>query len=212
MRMPIITTHCRRSWNDFRSAGSTSRQSCLKTSHRVWRLLRETIEEAGIPIETLKMGDRLLADDAVEIEVLHPPRRGVIGSDNANSVVLAIEYQGHRVLLPGDLEPPGLQYVLSERPLDCTLLLAPHHGSTTMDPSKILGWSTPEWVVISGGRRPAVESAIEGYRSQGTHVFHTQLDGAVQSSITEAGQFEIRCWVQNRWERVNPSTNHASSH
>ena len=33
---------------------------------------------------------------AVRIEVLHPPRRGVLGSDNANSIVLAIEYQGRR--------------------------------------------------------------------------------------------------------------------
>ena len=46
---------------------------------------------------------------AREIEVLHPPAQGVIGSDNANSIVLLIEHAGRRMLLTGDLEPPGLE-------------------------------------------------------------------------------------------------------
>lgn len=74
------------------------------------------------------------AGDGCRIEVLHPPRRGVLGSDNANSIVLDIEYQGRRVLLTGDLETPGLDDLLAEAPLDTDVLLAPHHGSAFSDP------------------------------------------------------------------------------
>ena len=52
--------------------------------------------------------------------MLHPPRKGVLGSDNANSIVLAIEFQGRRLLLTGDLESPGLDDVLAEEPYDAT--------------------------------------------------------------------------------------------
>ena len=53
-------------------------------------------------------GQSLAAGNDTRLEVLHPPRKGVYGSDNANSIVLFIEHAGRRVLLTGDLESPGL--------------------------------------------------------------------------------------------------------
>ena len=69
--------------------------------------LHAAIDRAGIPLREIWAGDRLRAADRVAIDVLHPPRAGVIGSDNANSIVLAVEFEGRRVLLTGDLESPG---------------------------------------------------------------------------------------------------------
>ena len=86
-----------------------------------------------MPLRETWSGDRL-STGVTQIEVLHPPRRGVLGSDNANSIVLAVEYQGRRVLLTGDLESPGLDDLLAEEPLDCDVVLAPHHGSGFSDP------------------------------------------------------------------------------
>ena len=77
------------------------------------------IEQAGVPLKPIHAGDRLRGAEGVRLEVLHPPRKGVIGSDNANSILLLIEYAGRRVLLTGDLESPGLDDVLAEEPLDC---------------------------------------------------------------------------------------------
>jgi competence protein ComEC len=96
--------------------------------------LQKAIAETGVPLREVWSGDRLRTSPEVSIEVLHPPRRGVLGSDNANSIVLAIEYQRRRVLLTGDLEPPGLSDVLAELPYDCDVTLAPHHGSAASDP------------------------------------------------------------------------------
>lgn len=159
---------------------------------RALAALRAAIDSSGVPLRTVYSGDRLRADD-VRIEVLHPPRRGVLGSDNANSIVLAIEHRGRRLLLTGDLEPPGLDDVVAELPLDCDAVMAPHHGSAASDPPGFAAWSTPEWTVVSGGpadRSAAVDAA---YRARGSRVLHTADCGAVRVSIT-ASQVSAECW------------------
>jgi competence protein ComEC len=107
----------------------------------------------------------------------------VIGSDNANSVTLAIEFAGQRLLLPGDLESPGLDDLLAELPYDCGILLAPHHGSRQSDPPGFAAWSTPEWVVISGGRGDDVSPVIETYEQAGARVLRTHELGTVWFSV-----------------------------
>src|SRR6185369_9808510 len=111
--------------------------------------LRAALAKSRVEVREVWSGDRLRASAAARIDVLHPPRRGVLGSDNANSVVLAIEYAGRRILLTGDLESPGLDDVMAEEPYDCDVLLAPHHGSRRSDPPGFAAWSTPKWVVLS---------------------------------------------------------------
>ncbi len=91
--------------------------------------LKKAIERHRIAVREVRSGDRLRTGGGPAIEVLHPPRFGVLGSDNANSVVLAVDYCGREILLPGDLESPGLDDLLAEEPRRCDVLLAPHHGS-----------------------------------------------------------------------------------
>ncbi|HEX6961126.1 MAG TPA: ComEC/Rec2 family competence protein, partial [Lacipirellula sp.] len=50
--------------------------------------LRDVLRESGVPLREAWMGDRLRTDDRdVTMEILFPPREGVIGRDNANSVL-----------------------------------------------------------------------------------------------------------------------------
>lgn len=153
--------------------------------------LRRAIEERRVPLRTLRASDRLRTDSRTRIEVLHPPAKGVLGSDNANSIVLLIEHAGRRLLLPGDLESPGLDDLLAEEPLDCDVIMAPHHGSVRSDPTGFALWSRPEFVVVSGGRdldeRGAIESVKDSYRARGARVLHTAEDGAVRFEITASG-------------------------
>jgi competence protein ComEC len=145
-------------------------------------VLREALERAGVPIHVVWAGDRLRLGTDVTIDVLHPPRVGVLGSDNANSITLAVEAAGRRVLLTGDLESPGLEDVIAERPLDCDVLLAPHHGSRRSDPPGFAAWSTPEWVVISGGEAD-VAPVVQTYEAAGAIVAQTRQLGTVTFSI-----------------------------
>jgi competence protein ComEC len=158
-------------------------------------LLRQAIAEAGVPLEEIWSGDRLGVEGGVVIEVLHPPREGVIGRDNTNSIVAVIEHAGRRVLLPGDLESPGLDDVLAELPLDCDVVMAPHHGSRLSDPPGFAAWSTPEWVLLSGGRDADPEVRAT-YEAAGAQVFNTGEVGAVEVTVTAAG-VAATTWRQN---------------
>ncbi|HEX5446499.1 MAG TPA: ComEC/Rec2 family competence protein, partial [Pirellulales bacterium] len=148
--------------------------------------LRAAIDAANVPLRETWSGDRLRVGGDCLIEVWHPTRDGVLGSDNANSLVLDVEYQGRRILLTGDLESPGMDDLLAESPIHCDVILAPHHGSTRSDPPGFAAWSTPQWVVISGSfadRRPEVEQA---YRAQRAQVLTTADCGAISVTIADA--------------------------
>ncbi|NOY30245.1 MAG: ComEC/Rec2 family competence protein [Planctomycetes bacterium] len=155
--------------------------------------LRTTLQEAKIPLRQIWMNDRLQVarskgKSKVEIEVLHPPRSGVAGRDNANSLLLHVTYRGHSILLPGDLESPGLEAVLAEQPLNCDILLAPHHGSRRSDPAGFAAWCTPEWVVVSGPRASSEQQfTAASYRKVGAQVLHTANVGAVQFTLDSQG-------------------------
>lgn len=150
--------------------------------------LYRAIKLAGVPIREVWAGDQLRLDPEVVLSVLHPPREGVIASDNANSVTITLEYGDRRLLLPGDLESPGLEDVIAELPCDCDVLLAPHHGSRRSDPPGFAAWCTPEWVIISGGS-DADSVVRRTYELAGARVFNTGRDGAVEFDI---GQGPIR--------------------
>jgi competence protein ComEC len=149
--------------------------------------LRHAIERAGVPMREIFAGDRLRTTPECRIEVLHPPRRGTLGSDNSNSIVLKIEYRGRRLLLPGDLESPGLDELLAEIPLDCDIVLAPHHGSTRSDPPGFAAWTTPDWVVISGDNRSTRPQVAAAYSQRGATVLNTSQTGAVTAAIDAQG-------------------------
>jgi competence protein ComEC len=157
--------------------------------------LRAAIDASHVPVAEIHAGERLRTMPGLRIEVLHPPRRGVIGSDNANSIILLVEYAGRRLLLTGDLESPGLDDVLAERSLDCDCILAPHHGSPRSDPAGFSTWSTPEYVVISGGRNvediPTIERVKNSYRLGGAEVFHTAEDGCIRFEIDRTGELSV---------------------
>ncbi|TWU24715.1 ComEC family competence protein [Bythopirellula polymerisocia] len=151
--------------------------------------LKQTIIDADVHLREVWMNDRLrVADSDISIEILHPPRLGVPGRDNANSILLAVEFADTRILLPGDLESPGIEGVLAEPALDTDILLAPHHGSRFSDPPGFAAWCTPDWVVMSGG--PSVDYtsfASSSYQAAGAEILHTAQCGAVEFKIGPNG-------------------------
>jgi competence protein ComEC len=147
------------------------------------QVLLAAVRAAGVPIREIWADDRLRLGPEVTLHVLHPPRRGVLGSDNANSITLAVAFDGRHVLLPGDLESPGIEDVIAELPYDCEVLLAPHHGSRRSDPPGFAAWSTPEWVVISGGGDADLLPVVQTYEAAGARVLLTHEQGLIQFSV-----------------------------
>jgi len=142
-------------------------------------------------------GDRLKVQDSSRWLVLHPPRRGVIGSDNANSLTLRADYASRTILLTGDLEPPGMDDLLAGEPIACDVALAPHHGSSRSGQDEFLAWCRPEWVVISAAANEG-DAAVTASGNVAARALHTGRSGAVQVTLG-AGRFEVRTWRREPW-------------
>lgn len=151
--------------------------------------LLEDIHRRGIPVGTLSAGKHLRTGAEVQLVVLHPTRRGVLGRDNANSIVLLLEYAGRRILLPGDLESPGTDAVIAEQPLDCDVVMAPHHGSRHSSPADFYAWCQPEWIVVSSGNAEIEVSADrqDGGEKGGEKWLCTAAHGLVEVRLTSDG-------------------------
>lgn len=183
-----------------------SKRMAESSSPSVQRLI-DQINDKCIAIEQVHAGWRVEksngSKDPTLLEVLSPSEDGFGENDNADSIVLKIEYQGRRVLLPGDLEKSGLENLLTGPSIDFDVVLAPHHGSANSDPERFMQWSTPEYVAISGGAKrvsDAVEQRfVSGYRST---VSRTDRDGAIRATLSSK---EVRWehWKVDRWQAVS---------
>jgi len=148
--------------------------------------LRDALDRARVPIREISSGNRLSGGPGCVLEVLHPPPHGLPSTSNANSIVISLEYGGRRVILPADLQSPGLDDVLAEQPLHCDMLLVPHHGSKSSMPAELSAWSTPDWAVFSADHRYDTSSVEATYAKYG-HVLHTADTGAVMARVNEKG-------------------------
>jgi competence protein ComEC len=158
--------------------------------------LRQAIDRAGVPIVKISAGDRLAVGAGSTIEVLHPvPSRTPGRTDNANCITLLVEYLGQRILLTGDLAPPGLEDVLAEMPTHCDVLLVPHHGSRQSDPKALAAWSTPALAVVSGSHRWDIRPVAAIYETAGSRVLHTADTGAVTATLGPEG-VAVRTFVE----------------
>jgi competence protein ComEC len=167
-------------------------------------VLRDAIDASGATLCELSAGDRLSFGQATVMTVLHPPAEGVYGSDNAQSIVLAVECHGRRVLLPGDLEAPGTQALLAQPAWDVDVLLAPHHGSLRSNPPGVSHWCRPEWVVISGSHSNDRAGGVRAaYEAVDARVFHTAYDGAVRFRLTTDGVSAAH-WHDGGWAACEP--------
>lgn len=163
------------------------------------KVLRASIEARGIPLRELSGGQKLALSHGVSGSVLHPPQRGVPGSDNANSIVLLVEYGGQKLLLPGDLERHGLADVIAEEPIDTAVVMAPHHGSAASNPRGFAQWSGPRFVAISGARSRDASEVVDAYRSYGAEVLQTSHDGALRFTLDDDGRLLAETWSDDAW-------------
>lgn len=161
--------------------------------------IRQAIQTAGVLVREVSTGASIKVTDR-KVEVLHPPAARVQGSDNANSLVVTVESGGATLILPGDLEPPGTALLVNQsRPPPGSVLMAPHHGSLTMDATSVLQWARPRETIVSGGRRarrPEVRAMLAVFGS-GVHV--TADVGAIRVRIDTNGEIQVRSWIESPW-------------
>jgi competence protein ComEC len=168
------------------------------SNSRAVKRLFETLEVCGVPVKLISEGDQLFSDSGALVRVMGPPFSGNAGNDNSNSVVLVLEYLGKKILLPGDLEQAGLDRLLDSQPIHMDLVMAAHHGSKNSGPKAFMKWSTPKYVVISGGSQRVTDRMIQRFGPAKREVARTDVDGAIRYSIDKSGtRFER--WGSMSW-------------
>ena len=175
-----------------------SPQMLNSKSHSVIRFL-ENLDEKSVELRTTTAGDRLLSGTSTDVRVLGPPVHGTFDNDNSNSIILAIEHAGTRVLLPGDLERTGLVLLLETEPVHFDLVMAAHHGSKNSQPAEFMDWAKPDYVVISGGSQRVSDETARVFESKGRTVARTDRDGALRFVVDENG-VQFKRWNTEPWQ------------
>lgn len=166
--------------------------------HPMALAMLDDLREKGVSVRTVHCGDLLDFGSDVSINVLSPPPSGFPGSNNANSIVLEIEYRGKTMLLPGDLEREGLDQLLETGRRDYDIVMTPHHGSSASRPVDFLEWCEPEVAITSCRRGKNVELSELNSDFRDRMFLHTGYDGAVQVAISSNG-VAVRTWRDDPW-------------
>lgn len=149
--------------------------------------LKQALQSKGIAIKETLAGGKLAIDHNVNVEVMAPGADLQHSNDNSASIVLSIEYQGQRILLPGDLEKEGLEALLKNPATHFNLVMAAHHGSTHSDPHRFCAWATPQYLAVSCGNgklSPVIDEVANRYQCQ---LLRTDTGGAITFEIQKDG-------------------------
>jgi beta-lactamase superfamily II metal-dependent hydrolase len=143
----------------------------LNTTMTNWRTA--IVNEQGLTYRAVDSttGQVDVGDQSVTLNVLGPrlvpapgnngPGYRWMGSSsntiNGNSVVLRLDYNNVRILLPGDLNERGARHLMDapafQGQIDAHVLKAPHHGSRHFDLDFLVAVH-PQITVISSGESP----------------------------------------------------------
>ena len=130
--------------------------------------------------------------DGVSFEFISPPATSKLKSSNNRSCVLRISGV-HTSLLTGDIEAEQEFRLLRTMPekLRASVLLAPHHGSTTSSTSSFLQKVSPRVSVFTIGRnnRWGFPDArvLEAYGLVNSQIYRTDRDGAITIRSNASG-------------------------
>ncbi|MFO1019682.1 MAG: ComEC/Rec2 family competence protein [Planctomycetales bacterium] len=169
-------------------------RSFLKWEVPAIRELAESAFRKGVPLRLIGAGDELSLTPEVKLRCLHPAWDWKSNWDNANSILLEVEYAGKRILLTGDLEREGLGALLRLPRRKVDVLLAPHHGGRRPNTPELAAWSTPDVVVVSGGEERFVSVLDEIYPD--SRIFWTVENGAVSVRISPRGELTAQPFVE----------------
>ncbi|OHA83636.1 MAG: hypothetical protein A2481_04135 [Candidatus Yonathbacteria bacterium RIFOXYC2_FULL_47_9] len=101
-----------------------------------------------------RMGERIVLDEGVVLEVLFPDRNSRGWETNMSSIVARLSYGDNSFLLTGDSPQAIEKYLVSKKggTLHSTVLKLGHHGSRTSSSPTFLSAVSPEYAIISAGK------------------------------------------------------------
>ncbi len=156
-----------------------------------WRQLEvqqvlDTARHCNVPVRLTWQGDSIPLGEGIRCRLLHPTASEMLTPDNANSIVLLLEFAGRRILLTGDLERDGLNRLLQSPPQQVDVLVSPHHGSLGANTTDLARWTRPRWLLVSANHRANLPTLQDRFGPD-TSVLSTADHGAITFEIHSNG-------------------------
>ena len=170
-----------------------------------WQDFIQLLTSSNIAINTWSKGESYFID-GVKIDVLWSASETITKEAVSNktinnqSLVLRLNYQGHSLLLTGDIEEEVEEVLLNtNKELLADVLKAPHHGSKTSSSRGFLEKVNPKLTIISAPAKsrfnhPHLE-VVERYKNLGVQIYQTGLSGAITVYI-ENNNLHIKEFAQ----------------
>lgn len=149
------------------------------------RQLLQTAQQEHVPHKAAQRGQSLDCGDGAILDILAPTPLETRGSANNASVVVRLRYGHTAFLLTGDAEADEESDLVRDGlNLQCDVLKAGHHGSSTSSTLPFLSRAHPHYAVLSLGAHnlyghPSA-AVVERLRTGQTQVLRTDQTGAVQ--------------------------------
>jgi competence protein ComEC len=186
----------------------------LSTSQPVERL--KTAPAAAYPFEIRRCHDGMSWNwDGVQFDMLHPGQNSPVSvkpHDNEQSCVLRISAGNQHILLAGDIEKRSEQRLLDEHAgqLPASLLVVPHHGSSSSSGIEFVAAVLPDYAVFTSGYRNRFghpkKEIVQRYADSGATLLRSDRDGAilVEMNAHELTIERYRKTHQRYWSHVLP--------
>ena len=166
----------------------------LNPFHSGMQAIVSRASQRNLPLRTVQAGDVIVLDSEVTIRIKQCPASPLerSGNDNADSIVVEIEYRGNKFLLPGDLEDEGQTKFMQQQSDGYELLFAPHHGGRGENTPEFANWSQPKIVVVSNNDSKMKSRLKTIYHS--SQALYFTCEGAVRIEVTNSGQLKASQW------------------
>lgn len=164
------------------------------------------IADKGLKITSAKAGVIIIDDSSIKAEILGPVKE--YDDLNNSSAVIKLSYAGRSLLFTGDAETESEKDMLADGyDVNCDVLKAGHHGSSTSSSDAFLQAASPKYAVISAGEGNTYghphEETLKKYESLHIKIYRTDKDGTVILSVSSEG--DILFETENSSPTVLPS-------
>jgi competence protein ComEC len=175
----------------------------LNPQHPAMLAIASQAFERNIKLRTIRKDDLIKLDPEVAIRIKQCPNSPLekTGNDNADSIVVEIEYHDKRLLFPGDLEDEGQTGLMQQASPGYDMLLAPHHGGKHENRPEFANWVNAKNVIVSTNDSKS-RTRIETVYGPSRNIYFTS-EGAIRILVSQEGHLKLSQWQPKQFWKSN---------
>jgi competence protein ComEC len=158
-------------------------------------MLLHALNDAGRPPAIIHEGDHLDLGDGVSVDVLWPPVKCDMNSNNCG-LVLKLTFAGESVLFPADIQEPAERELLKHpEQLRADVLIAPHHGSAETTTGRFIAAVRPRYIISSNYSKLTHKQRLFDLIAEAFPLYRTSRCGEIDLIIDRSGQIQVHTFL-----------------